>query len=161
MWNITSNNVQLAKDRLQLRRAEIETRYAEERTALDGEFAIIESLERAASEFMLRHSRENGAIAAEPAAEIDVPSADEESYSRETPENGLEAAASIDPPGSGEVGGSLERIPHPEAEIDPGGGESGGSLDILKPGSRWRLYRGNRPTDPEGIASDASPARGE
>jgi len=53
MWNITSNNVQRAKERLQLRRAEIETRYAEEKKALDAEFAVIETLERAASEFML------------------------------------------------------------------------------------------------------------
>ena len=71
MWNITSNDVQHAKDRLQLRRAEIETRYAEENKALDAEFAVIETFERAASEFMLRHSRENGAIASPLMADSD------------------------------------------------------------------------------------------
>jgi hypothetical protein len=162
MWNITSNNVQRAKDRLQLRRAEIETRYAEDKAALDGEFAVIETLERAASEFMLRHSRENGAIASEAAAAIDPPGGSEESDRREIAENGLEAAVPIDPLGSDEVSGGLQDIPpQSEAEIDPaGGGEIGGSLDILKPGSRWRLYRGNRPSDPEGIASDSSPTTG-
>jgi hypothetical protein len=66
MWHITSNNVQRAKERLQLRRAEIETRYAEEKKALDAEFAVIETLESAASDFMLKLNRENGAIPLEP-----------------------------------------------------------------------------------------------
>src|SRR5271167_128787 len=162
MWNITSNNVQRAKDRLELRRAEIETRYAEEKTALDGEFAMIEALERAASEFMLRHSRENGAFAAEPGAAIDPPGGGEESYSRESIGNAFQEAAPLDPPGGDEVGASSAGISaQPEAEIDPaGGGESSASLDILKPGSRWRLYRGNRPSDSDGIAGDASPNAG-
>jgi hypothetical protein len=78
MWHITSNNVQRAKERLQLRRAEIETRYAEEKKALDAEFAVIETLELAASEFMLKLNREHGAIPLEPTAPTDPPGGDEQ-----------------------------------------------------------------------------------
>jgi hypothetical protein len=159
MWNITSNNVQRAKDQLQLRRTEIDARYAEEQKALDAEIAVIETLERAASEFMVRLSRENGALASEPTAAVDPPGDGEEISGREFVENALEPTAPIDLPSGGEVGSSPEAIaPQPAAEVDPAGaGEISSGLDILKPGSRWRLYRGNRPTDPEGIVSGASP----
>jgi hypothetical protein len=71
-------------------------------------------------------------------------------------------AAPIDMPAGGEPGSSLEGFaPQPAAESDQvGGSEIGGGLDILKPGSRWRLYRGTRAPDPEGIVSDASPNTG-
>ncbi|HXC11225.1 MAG TPA: hypothetical protein VNV39_00105, partial [Stellaceae bacterium] len=59
MWTINSNDVMQAKGRIERRRAEIETRYAEEKEALDAEFAVIETLERAASEFAVRHIRED------------------------------------------------------------------------------------------------------
>ena len=58
MWNISSNDVELAKESIKLRRAEVEARYAEEKEALDAEFAMIETLERAASEFSLKLNRE-------------------------------------------------------------------------------------------------------
>lgn len=160
MWNITSNDVQRAKDRLQLRRAEIETRYAEENKALDAEFAVIETFERAASEFMLRHSRENGAIASPLMADSDPSAAsgrgqpDGESIAEPA------ATAPADRPGASEpdslanVGFATE--PAPASDPSPSG-EIGSGLDILKPGSRWRLYRGNRPPDPEGTAAEASP----
>ena len=162
MWNITSNNVQRAKERLQLRRAEIETRYAEEKKALDAEFAVIETLERAASEFMLKLNRENGAIPSEPTAPTDPPGGDERDSNVAIVAEASQPAAPIDMPGGGELGSSLEGFaPQPAAESDQvGGGEIGGGLDILKPGSRWRLYRGNRAPDPEGIASDVSPSTG-
>ena len=162
MWNITSNNVQRAKERLELRRTEIETRYAEEKEALDAEFAVVETLERAASEFMLKLNRENGAIPLEPPAPTDPPGGDEQDSSAAIVAEASEPVASIDMPGAGEIGGSLEGFaPQPAAESDQvGGSEIGGSLDILKPGSRWRLYRGPRGTDPEGTASDASPSTG-
>jgi hypothetical protein len=57
MWNISSNDVEHAKDAIKLRRAEIEARYVGEKEALDAEFAVIETLERAASEFSLKHNR--------------------------------------------------------------------------------------------------------
>jgi hypothetical protein len=162
MWNITSNNVQRAKERLQLRSAEIETRYAEEKKALDAEFAVIETLERAASEFMLKLNRENGAIPLEPTAPIDPPGGDEQDSNAAIVTETSQPAAPIDMPTGGELDSSLEGFaPQPAAESDQaGGGEIGGGLDILKPGSRWRLYRGSRGTDPEGIASDASPSTG-
>jgi hypothetical protein len=56
MWNISSNDVENAKESIKLRRAEIEARYAEEKEALDAELAVIEALERAASEFSLKHT---------------------------------------------------------------------------------------------------------
>ncbi|MBV9685788.1 MAG: hypothetical protein JO096_01075 [Alphaproteobacteria bacterium] len=58
MWNISSNDVEHAKESIKLRRAEVEARYAEEKEALDAEFAMIETLERAASEFSLKLNRE-------------------------------------------------------------------------------------------------------
>ena len=68
MWTINSNDVMQAKGRIERRRTEIETRYAEEKEALDAEFAVIETLERAASEFAVRHIREDhpGFVAAAP-----------------------------------------------------------------------------------------------
>ena len=162
MWNITSNNVQRARERLQLRRAETEARYAEEKEALDAEFAAIEMLEHAASEFMLRHSRENSAIAAEPTASTDPPGGDELDGGASIIAEPPSQAAPIELPGGGEFESSLEEFaPQPAAETEQvGGSEIGGGLDILKPGSRWRLYRGSRGTDPEGIAGEASPSTG-
>jgi hypothetical protein len=83
MWTITETDIEQAKGRLQLRRANIETRYAEETKALDAEFAAIATLERAATEFALRHGRKDASIASE-------------------------AAAPTDSPGDGEVGGARE-----------------------------------------------------
>jgi hypothetical protein len=162
MWHITSNNVQRAKERLQLRRAEIETRYAEEKKALDAEFAVIETLELAASEFMLKLNRENGAIPLEPTAPTDPPGGNEQDDNGAIVAEAAQPAAPIDMPAGGELGSSPEGFaPQPAEESEQvGGGETGGGLDILKPGSRWRLYRGSRGTDPEGIASDASPSAG-
>ena len=45
MWKISSNDVEHAKETIKVRRAEIETRYAKEKEALDAEFAVIETLE--------------------------------------------------------------------------------------------------------------------
>jgi hypothetical protein len=162
MWNITSNNVQRAKERLELRRTEIETRYAEEKKALDAEVAVIETLERAASEFMLKLNRENGAIPLEPTAPTDPPDGDEQDSNAAIVAEASQLAAPIDMPARGEPDSSLEGLaPPPAAESDQvGGSETGGGLDILKPGSRWRLYRGNPASDPEGIAGDASPSTG-
>jgi hypothetical protein len=163
MWNITSNNVQRAKERLQLRRAETEARYAEEKKALDAEIAVIETLERAASEFMLKLNRENGAIPVEPTSPADPPAGYEQDSNAAIVAEAPQPAAPIDMPGGGELGGSGEGFAaQPAAESDQvGGSEIGGGLDILKPGSRWRLYRGgSRGADPEGAASDASPSTG-
>jgi hypothetical protein len=160
MWNITSNNVQLAKEQLQLRRGEIETRYAEDNRALDAELAVIETLERAAAEFMLCHRLENGP--SELGASTNPPDGNEADCSRETVAETSAPAWPIDMPSGGEIGSSPEGFAAQSVpEIDRAGcDEAKGSLDILKPGSRWRLYRGNRPTDPEDITSDPSPTTG-
>jgi hypothetical protein len=63
MSNISSNDVEHAKESIKLRRAEVETRYEREKEALDAEFAVIETLERAASEFALKHNRKEAAVA--------------------------------------------------------------------------------------------------
>jgi hypothetical protein len=162
MWNITSNNVLQAKEQLQLRRAETEARYAAEKEALDAEFAMIEMLEHAASEFMLRHSPENGATPSGPTAPTEPPGGAELDGSAATIAEPPAQAAPIDMPGDGKIGSSPEEFAlQPAAENDQiGGSETGGALDILKPGSRWRLYRGNRTTDPEGVVSDASHSTG-
>jgi hypothetical protein len=135
------------------------TRYVEEKKALDAEFAVIETLERAASEFMLKLNPENGAIPLEPTAPTD---GDEQDDNVATVAEASQLAAPIDMLAGGESGSNLEGVAQqPAAESDQASGsEIGGGLDILKPGSRWRLYRGTRATDPEGIASDASPSTG-
>jgi hypothetical protein len=68
MWNISSNDVEHAKEAIKVRRSEVETRYAKEKEALDAEFAAIETLERAASEFALNHNREQVQAVPEAAA---------------------------------------------------------------------------------------------
>ena len=55
MWNISSKDVEQAKESIRLRRAAAEARYEDETRALDAEFAAVETLERAASEFALSH----------------------------------------------------------------------------------------------------------
>ena len=92
----------------------------------------------------------------------DPPSGTEQDSYVAIVQNRLEPAAPLDVPTSDELGGSLEEfVPQPAAESDQvGSREIGGSLDILKPGSRWRLYRGNRPPDPEGVASEDTSTTG-
>jgi hypothetical protein len=143
MWNINSSSVQRAKDELQLRRTEFEARYAEEKQALDAEFAAIEALERAASEFMLRRARKNGGTAADG-------SGDDEG-DRENAGGGSEPAAPLDPAERAAAEDGPEAVAtQPMAETGAAAASTTG-LDLLKPGSRWRLYRtGNRPGDGEG-----------
>jgi len=72
MWNISSNDVEHAKEAIKVRRSEVETRYAKEKEALDAEFAAIETLERAASEFALNHNREQVQAVPEATAPAEV-----------------------------------------------------------------------------------------
>jgi hypothetical protein len=111
---------------------------------------------------MLKLDRENGAIPLEPAAPADPPGGDEQDSNLAIVAEASQPVAPIDMPAGGELDSSLEGFAaQPAAESDQaGGGEIGGGLDILKPGSRWRLYRGSRGTDPEGIVGDASHSAG-
>jgi hypothetical protein len=155
MWNITSSNVQRAKDELVVRRTEFEKRYAEERQALDAELAAIEALERAASEFMLRHTRIADGTAAEPVAAVD-PAGGVERAEAETGGSGSDpATAQLSEHGDPEAG-LAAAVPSLGAERSPAGGGEVGGLDILKPGSRWRFYRGGGTSsgDVEGDASE-------
>ncbi len=134
MWTITEADLQQAKGRLQLRRTNIETRYAEETKALDGEFAAIETLERVAAEFSVKHGQQDASLASEPTEQSD-PLGDEVGSARE--EAPLAAVLPVE----------IER--HES-------GEAGGGLDILKPGSRWRMYRSTRPSDAETMTGTSS-----
>lgn len=59
MWSISSEDIERAKERLQLRRSEIEARYAGELRALDAELETITRLERAATEFAAKGTQED------------------------------------------------------------------------------------------------------
>jgi hypothetical protein len=85
MWNISSNDVEHAKDAIKLRRAEVETRCAKEKEVLDAEFAAMETLERAASEFALNHGREQVQAVPEDTAPVEMGMSDgteEKTHSR-------------------------------------------------------------------------------
>ena len=56
MWNLSSDDVRHAKERIADRRKELEARYAEERKTLDAEHAVIETLERSAAEFATKYA---------------------------------------------------------------------------------------------------------
>jgi hypothetical protein len=83
MWNINSEDVQQAKTRLDLRRAEIDARYAEEKSALDAEFAVLETLDRVASDFAQKHGREQAGPAEVPPQ---MPAAEDSTAAEPPPE---------------------------------------------------------------------------
>ncbi|MGH7044805.1 MAG: hypothetical protein ACREE2_00260 [Stellaceae bacterium] len=130
MWNITSHDVQQAKGQLQVRRAKLETRYAEETKALDAEFAAIETLERVAEEFAQKHGDGDAPAAAEP-----MPTAP------------ADRAEDSEPPAAAVMPAEGER---------PDGSDTPSGLDILKPGSRWRMYRSMRQSDGETATGGAA-----
>jgi hypothetical protein len=79
MWNISSNDVEQAKESIRLRRAATEARYEDETRALDAEFAAVETLERAASEFALSQLDQMQAAPDDPApAEAEISDGSEE-----------------------------------------------------------------------------------
>jgi hypothetical protein len=142
MWTVNSTDVQQAKDRLERRRAEVEKTYAEEKTALDAELAVVETLERVASEFAVTYVREDVGDAPASLSESEVATGDEVSGSPEPGDRPEDAETAAAPP----------------AAVEPAGGDEGtGGFDILKPGSRWRLNRGNRLPNPESASVGASP----
>ena len=66
MWNITPDNVELAKEELKGRRAAIQARYDEEIQKLTAELDDIEALERVATAFAQRHNREEASASLDP-----------------------------------------------------------------------------------------------
>src|SRR5215469_7310037 len=71
MWNITSSELELAREELKGRRAAVEARYAKDLQGLDADLAEIETLERAAAAFALKHKTEaeQGMATTEPEVE--------------------------------------------------------------------------------------------
>lgn len=124
MWNLSSDDVQHAKERISRHRAELEARYAEERKALDAEDAVVETLERSAAEFAQKYVVKPKAE--EPAAAVPPPVAEAEPVP--------ETAAPAGP----------DRIPVSVPAVETAAGHQDG-----KHGSRWRLHLGGRP-DGEG-----------
>jgi hypothetical protein len=133
MWNLTSDDVQHAKDRINRRRAEIEARYAEERQALDAEDTMVEALARSAAEFALKY-------AGKAAAETPAASAAPGSQSEAQPEPPAETAA---PQAAAVVAEAV--VP---AEASTAGD--------AKQGSRWRLHLGARPDGDGAIGAVAT-----
>jgi hypothetical protein len=72
MWNITPDNLKLIKEELKGRRAAIEARYAEELKALAADLEEIETLERVAYAFAVKHLSDATAAGAanEPVAQL-------------------------------------------------------------------------------------------
>jgi hypothetical protein len=58
MWNLTSTDLELAKEELKGRRAAVEARYTKDIQGLDADLAEIEMLERIATAFALKHKTE-------------------------------------------------------------------------------------------------------
>jgi hypothetical protein len=69
MWNLTLTDLELAKEELKGRRAAIEARHTKDIQGLDADLAEIETLERAAAAFALKHKPEGVGITTMPAAE--------------------------------------------------------------------------------------------
>jgi hypothetical protein len=55
MWTLTSDDVQRIKEELKGRRAAIQARYADEIKLLEADLADIETMERVANAFAVRH----------------------------------------------------------------------------------------------------------
>jgi hypothetical protein len=55
MWNLSSDDVRRAKERISRDRAELESHYHERMKVLDAAFAEIETVERVAAEFAEKH----------------------------------------------------------------------------------------------------------
>jgi hypothetical protein len=72
MWNLTPDNIQLIKEELKGRRAAIEARYADELTAIASDLDEIETLERLAYAFAVKHLPEvkPADVSDEPAVEL-------------------------------------------------------------------------------------------
>ncbi len=117
MWTINSNDVLRAKDRLLRRRTEIEARYADEQKTLDAEFAAIDTLERVAAEFAVRHVRDDPGLAVSPpSAQAEPPGGGEPIDHREEAATAPAAAAEPDLPGAESPGAGPPVADPPGAE---------------------------------------------
>lgn len=69
MWNLTLTDLDLAKEELKGRRAAIEARYTKDIQGVDADLAEIETLERVASAFTLKHKTNGVEMTATPESE--------------------------------------------------------------------------------------------
>jgi len=70
MWNLTPDYIQQVKEELKGRRAAIEARYADELKAIAADLEDIETLERIAYAFAVKHLPEPAEAGGEPVAEV-------------------------------------------------------------------------------------------
>lgn len=148
MWTLTPDNLAQARSELQGRRAAIEARYAVELKAIDADLEEIETLERFAQSFSVKHLPGSKIVSSEPGEETREPAAavpeGDAAVSALEPEPaakpGPEAtepqtvAPMLDPPiapPNGDPIAQLQRSPE-EPAVSPETAPKGGSL-------RWRI----------------------
>jgi hypothetical protein len=137
MWNITPEDVERAKQELQGRRAAIQARYEDEVHKLTAELDDIETFERVAAEFALRHKREEVTVTPEPEPEPVMPVlAELEPIAALealpiVPDVAVEAAEDLD---GFDDPADIEIVP--KAEPAPIAADTGA---VQKASSRWRM----------------------
>src|SRR5262245_61738934 len=72
MWSITSTELELAREQLKGRRAAMEAKYTMDIGNLDADLAEIETFERAAAAFAVKHNAEAAEVAAMPETEVET-----------------------------------------------------------------------------------------
>src|SRR5262245_17803810 len=72
MWSITSTELELAKEELKGRRAALEAKYAKDIEGVDADLAEIETFERAATAFAVKHKADAAEVAAMPETEVET-----------------------------------------------------------------------------------------
>lgn len=137
MWNITPEDVERAKEELKGRRAAIQARYEDEIHKLTAELDDIETFERVAAEFALRHKREEVTVSLEPEPMAPVSAQPELIAPLEALPVGEDVA--VEAP-QGESPDQLEDAADieisPEVEPTPMAAETGA---VQKASSRWRI----------------------
>ena len=137
MWNITPEDVERAKQELKGRCAAIKARYDDEIHKLTAELDDIETFERVAAEFALRHKREEVTMSPEPEpvalvlAELE-PIAPLEAL----PVVGDAAVEATQPEDPDQLDEPADIDIAPEAEPTPIAGDTGA---VQKASSRWRM----------------------
>jgi len=139
MWNITPEDVERAKQELKGRCAAIKARYDDEIHKLTAELDDIETFERVAAEFALRHKREEvtGTPGPEPEPTAPVSAESELVAPLEAQpvvaDVAVEAAQAEDPDGFDDP---ADVIISPGAEPAPISADTGA---VQKVSSRWRM----------------------
>jgi hypothetical protein len=148
MWTLTPDNLAQARSELQGRRAAIEARYAAELKAIDADLEEIETLERVAHSFSVKHLPGSNVVLSDPGPGEQTPEPVATALEGDVVVSELEAAAGLTPeaaepepvapmadstaaPPNGHAIAELERLPE-EPAMSPETVQKGGSL-------RWRI----------------------